>query len=63
VNLSAVYSPKTPYKSFIAKNSGSLIDGALNTTPIFKLAISSSLMNNVDGVKKGYSILAYSVDD
>lgn len=50
----------------MAKYSGSLIDGALNATPILILYISSSLINNVDAVKWGYSELTgdyYEVDN
>jgi hypothetical protein len=44
--------------SLIAKYSGSVIVGALKKTPTLMLAISSSLMNKVDGVKYGVSELA-----
>lgn len=41
----------------MAKYSGSLYVGALKKTPMFKLAISSSLMYSEEAVKYGYSLL------
>lgn len=58
VYLSALYSPIMDSMSLIAKYSGSVIVGALKKTPTLMLAISSSLMNKVDGVKYGVSELA-----
>ena len=55
VYLSALYSPIIAYNICMAKNSGSFQVGALKKTPKFTLTISSSLINKVEGVKKGLS--------
>jgi len=58
VYLSAEYSPINFYTSHMAKKSGSSQFGALKNTPTLTLAISSSLIYIVDGVKYGFSVLA-----